>query len=56
MANGFSGHGFELAPAVGSMVARALTGEGASFDTEVPLDLLSVERAPLRVRSRSVLA
>ncbi len=48
VANGFSGHGFKLAPMIGSLVAKALVGETASFDTDVALDVFSVDRAPLR--------
>ena len=56
VANGFSGHGFKLAPAVGSMVAQWLTGKRAEFDTDVPMKFLSVERQSLAVREKSVLA
>ncbi len=55
-ANGFSGHGFKLAPAVGSMVAGAITGESADFDTAVPLSDFGVDRTPIGVDSKSVLA
>ncbi len=47
LANGFSGHGFKLAPMIGSMIAQALVGEGASFDTDVPMGLFGVDRDPL---------
>lgn len=56
VANGFSGHGFKLAPAVGSMIAKAITGERSDFDTDVPLSFLSIDRAPLPLDSKSVLA
>lgn len=56
VANGFSGHGFKLAPAIGSMLAQALTGEKRDFDTEVPLDFLAVDRQPIGVASKNVLA
>ena len=56
VANGFSGHGFKLAPAVGALVARWLTGETLEFDPEVSIDFLSVERTSLAVREKSVLA
>ncbi len=56
VANGFSGHGFKLAPMVGSMVARAITGTDRPFDTDVPISFFSVDRAPLTVREKSVLA
>ena len=56
VANGFSGHGFKLAPAIGSLVAQALTGESASHDCPVPLSFLSVDRDPIVLDSKSVLA
>ena len=56
VANGFSGHGFKLAPAIGSMLARALTGETCDFDTDVPLSFLAVDREPIGVASKNVLA
>jgi glycine/D-amino acid oxidase-like deaminating enzyme len=56
VANGFSGHGFKLAPAVGGLVARWLTSKQADFDADVPLEFLSVERASLAVREKNVLA
>ena len=33
VANGFSGHGFKLAPAIGSLLAQEITGEVREFDT-----------------------
>ncbi len=56
VANGFSGHGFKLAPMIGSMVAQALTGERAPFDTDVPLEFFSVDRDPIPVGDKTVLA
>ena len=56
LANGFSGHGFKLAPAIGAMLARALTGERGDFDTDVPLSFLAVDREPIGVSSKNVLA
>ncbi len=56
VANGFSGHGFKLAPAIGSMVAREITGDAIDFDTDVPLGFLGVDREPLILDSKSVLA
>lgn len=56
VANGFSGHGFKLAPAVGSMVARAFTGETMAFDTDVPMTFFSVDRDPIDVAVKNVLA
>lgn len=48
VANGFSGHGFKLAPIIGSLVAQALVGETASFDTDVATDVFAVDRELLR--------
>lgn len=56
VANGFSGHGFKLAPAIGSMIAQTLTGVNKDFDTQVPLDFLSVNRRAFDLNSKSVLA
>ncbi len=56
VANGFSGHGFKLAPAIGSMLAQALTGERRDFDTDVPLSFLAVDRDPIGITSKNVLA
>lgn len=56
VANGFSGHGFKLAPAVGSLIAQAITGSRVEGDTDVPVDFLSVDRAPIDVAAKSVLA
>ncbi len=55
-ANGFSGHGFKIAPAVGSMLARAITGEHRDFDTDVPIGSYAVDRAPIETDTKSVLA
>lgn len=56
VANGFSGHGFKLAPAIGSMVAQAISGEHTDFDTDVPMEFFSVDRDPIDVAQKSVLA
>ena len=56
VANGFSGHGFKLAPAIGSMVAQTFTGRSDDFDTDVPIEFFSVARDPIVVESLSVLA
>lgn len=56
VANGFSGHGFKLAPAIGSMVAQAVTGTRTEFDTDVPISFFAVDREPIDVRVKSVLA
>ncbi len=56
VANGFSGHGFKLAPAIGSMIAQAVSGTTIEFDTDVPMSFLSVDRDPIDVAAKSVLA
>lgn len=56
LANGFSGHGFKLAPAVGSMVAQAVSGETGQFDTDVPMSFFGVDREPLQLSVKHVLA
>ncbi len=56
LAIGFSGHGFKEAPMVAAMLARHLTGEPADFDTDVPMRFLAVDRAPLAVATKTVLA
>lgn len=44
LANGFSGHGFKLAPGIGAMIARSLTGVTAPFDPDVGDDLFAIDR------------
>lgn len=56
VANGFSGHGFKLAPSVGSMVAQAVSGETTDFDTDVPMSFFAVDREPLDLAVKHVLA
>jgi glycine/D-amino acid oxidase-like deaminating enzyme len=56
VANGFSGHGFKHAPAVGSMLAQAITGERGDFDTDVPISLFSIDREPIQPEAEDVLA
>ncbi len=56
VANGFSGHGFKLAPAIGSMVAQGITGSSVEFDTDVPLEVFAADRKPLDVAVKNVLA
>ncbi len=57
LANAFSGHGFKIAPAVGALLAQAITGEqSAAFDTAVPAGFLAPGREPLAVDDKSVLA
>eukprot|EP00854_Cymbomonas_tetramitiformis_P001487 gene1487-2114_t len=46
--NGFSGHGFKLAPAIGSMIAQKLTGlKLDTWDTDVPVEFYDPYRKPL---------
>ena len=54
--NGFSGHGFKEAPMVGSLIAQWLTGERAEFDTEVPIGFFAVDREPIPMQWKGVLA
>ena len=56
VANGFSGHGFKLAPAVGSMVAQAVSGTRTDFDTDVPMAFFAVDREPIVLAVKHVLA
>ncbi|MGH8916649.1 MAG: NAD(P)/FAD-dependent oxidoreductase [Acidimicrobiia bacterium] len=56
VANGFSGHGFKLAPAIGSMLAQAVTGTSIQFDTDVPISFFSVDRRPIDLAVKHVLA
>lgn len=56
LANGFSGHGFKLAPAIGALLAQIITGARGDFDTAIGTDFFSPQRQPFRLPSRSVLA
>jgi len=56
VANGCSGHGFKLAPAIGSLLAQAITGDHLSFDTGVNPAFLAFDRSPIAVSSKSALA
>jgi glycine/D-amino acid oxidase-like deaminating enzyme len=56
VANGFSGHGFKLAPAIGSMVAQEVTGARGDFDTDVPMSFFAVDREPIDIAVKHVLA
>lgn len=56
VANGFSGHGFKLAPAIGALIARRLVGPAPEFDTTVDPAFLAFDRTPIPISSRSVLA
>jgi glycine/D-amino acid oxidase-like deaminating enzyme len=55
-ANGFSGHGFKLAPAIGSLIARQVAGPCAEFETSVDPQFLSFDREPIPLKALSVLA
>jgi len=56
VANGFSGHGFKLAPSIGSLIAQAVTGRTMAGDTDVPIDFFSVSRDPIALDVKHVLA
>lgn len=56
LANGFSGHGFKLAPAIGALVAGMIEGPATEFDTGVDPQFFRIDRAPIQLGSRSVLA
>ncbi|MEN8041383.1 MAG: FAD-binding oxidoreductase, partial [Actinomycetota bacterium] len=53
VANGFSGHGFKESQMIGSMMARWITGEGADFDTDVPMDFFSIDRDPVDIEEHT---
>jgi glycine/D-amino acid oxidase-like deaminating enzyme len=55
-ANGCSGHGFKLAPAIGALIARSIVGPASDFDTDVDPSFLAFDRAPIALSSLSVLA
>lgn len=54
--NGFSGHGFKESQIVTSMMAQWITGERAAFDTDVPMEFLSIDRDPIAMGDLNVLA
>lgn len=56
VANGFSGHGFKMAPAIASLLAQVMTGERIAGDTDVDPAFLAFDRSPIQVATRSVLA
>lgn len=57
VANGFSGHGFKESPSIGSLVARYITGaEADQWDTSAPIEFFSIDRAPIQVAEKAVLA
>ena len=56
VANGFSGHGFKIGPAIGSLLAQAVTGERRDYDTDVSAEFLAIDRESLEVDARNVMA
>lgn len=54
--NGFSGHGFKESQVIASMMAQWITGERASYDTDVPMGFYSVDRDPVDIDDHNVLA
>jgi len=56
VANGFSGHGFKLAPAMGSLLAQEICGATVDFDTGVDGGFLAPDRDPIPLSDKSVLA
>ena len=55
LCHGESGHGFKLAPAVGSLMAQSITGGGRveGFETDVPLEFMHPDREPLSVKVKT---
>jgi len=52
--NGFSGHGFKLAPAVGSLVAQQITAMKTNmWETGIPLDFMGANREPLVMKVKT---
>lgn len=57
VANGFSGHGFKLAPAIGSLLAQEITSKKTKkFETSVSPEFLAFDREPLSLDTMNVLA
>ena len=56
VSNGYSGHGFKLGPAVGNLLAQIITGTVVEGDVDVDHSFLSIDRKPLTVREKTVLA
>jgi glycine/D-amino acid oxidase-like deaminating enzyme len=54
--NGFSGHGFKESQVIASMMAQWITGERASYDTDVPMEFFSIDRDPVEITDHNVLA
>jgi glycine/D-amino acid oxidase-like deaminating enzyme len=52
--NGFSGHGFKLAPAVGSLVAQQITGlKTDAWETSIDHDFMGPYREPLTLKVKT---
>jgi len=52
--NGFSGHGFKLAPAIGSLLAQSITGIVTDqWETDIDPDFLSPYREPIRSSAKT---
>jgi glycine/D-amino acid oxidase-like deaminating enzyme len=47
VANGFSGHGFKLGPAMGALIARMMTGIDLLGDPTVDASYFSANRNPI---------
>jgi glycine/D-amino acid oxidase-like deaminating enzyme len=56
VSNGYSGHGFKLGPAVGNLLAQIITETVVEGDVAVDPSFLSIDREPLTVREKTVLA
>ncbi len=56
VANGFSGHGFKVAPAIGSLVAEAVLDARLTDERRMLHEFLAFDRRPIAVTSKSVLA
>lgn len=54
--NGFSGHGFKESQVIAGMMAAWITGESATFDSEVPMEFFSIARDPVPIEDHTVLA
>ena len=56
LCHGESGHGFKLAPAVGSLMAQSILGNRVkddTFETNVPLEFMLPDREPLTVKVKT---
>merc|ERR1711871_170477 len=55
LCNGFSGHGFKLAPAVGSLLAMQILKQTLSgpYHTSTPLEFMGADRAPLQLQVKT---